>query len=286
MMISATLSSAFLLLQEAAPPQDPPLLYPMYMLIIGAGLGAAAQRTVLRNLSPWLAMLAGIVGSAIGGYLGIAALGHGSIALSGGLIGAVIALAAARIAKQSRTRPEDAKPSAGLNVIGGTAIAHRQRTTVNQDERPTELADPAPSTRPQAPHSSSGAIFISYASADRSFAQTLAKALRDEGWSVWWDRVIPPGKTFDAVIEEALDGAKCVVVLWSKSSVASDWVKVEAAEAARRRILIPALIDAATIPLEFRRIQAASLIDWSGSIDHAGFQSLTTSVRELLSATS
>ena len=43
-------------------------------------------------------------------------------------------------------------------------------------------------------------IFISYSQADRARAQTLVAALEREGWSVWWDRKIPPGKTFDEVI--------------------------------------------------------------------------------------
>lgn len=46
---------------------------------------------------------------------------------------------------------------------------------------------------------------------------------------MWWDRTIPPGSTFDRVIEQALDSARCVVVLWSATSAASDWVKTEAA---------------------------------------------------------
>ena len=59
-------------------------------------------------------------------------------------------------------------------------------------------------------------IFISYASADRDRAQGLvATALDRRGWSTWWDRSIPPGKEYDQVIEEALDCAKCVIVLWS-----------------------------------------------------------------------
>ncbi len=48
-------------------------------------------------------------------------------------------------------------------------------------------------------------IFISYKSSDRERIQTLVKALEQKGWSVWWDRIIPPGRTFDEVIEEAID---------------------------------------------------------------------------------
>ena len=93
-------------------------------------------------------------------------------------------------------------------------------------------------------------IFVSYASADRDRARAVAQALTEQGWSVWWDRTIPPGKQFDEVIEEALDSARCVVVLWSKASVASQWVKTEAAEAMRRKILVPVLIEDVKIPLE------------------------------------
>src|SRR5688500_3578646 len=105
-------------------------------------------------------------------------------------------------------------------------------------------------------------IFISYARVDRERARALAAELVLEGWSVWWDRDIPPGRTFDDVIEEALSGAKCVIVLWSRDSVRSEWVKAEASDAARRRILVPVLADEVTPPLEFRRIQSAALLDW------------------------
>lgn len=50
-------------------------------------------------------------------------------------------------------------------------------------------------------------IFISYAHSDGARAQNLAKALEQHGWSVWWDPQIPPGKTFDEVIEKALNAA-------------------------------------------------------------------------------
>jgi len=105
-------------------------------------------------------------------------------------------------------------------------------------------------------------LFISYARGDRARAKLLAEALAREGWSVWWDRNIPPGKSFDKVIEEALDSAKCVIVLWSNESVSSDWVKAEAAEGARHGILVPVLLERVKPPLEFRRLQAADLSDW------------------------
>ena len=60
-------------------------------------------------------------------------------------------------------------------------------------------------------------IFISYAREDRQKAEQLAHALECQGWSVWWDRTIPTGKSFDKVTQEALDAAQCVVVLWSKA---------------------------------------------------------------------
>jgi hypothetical protein len=125
-------------------------------------------------------------------------------------------------------------------------------------------------------------IFISYSSEDQSRVEPLAKGLEDQGWSVWWDRKIPPGKTFSQVIEEAINAAKCVIVLWSNESVKSDWVQNEAAEGARRRILVPALIDDVQIPFEFRRIQAADLTDWKAETDHPGFTILLGAVSEIV----
>lgn len=55
-------------------------------------------------------------------------------------------------------------------------------------------------------------IFISYARQDRPRAEAFAKALEAHGWSVWWDRSIPAGKTFRQVIQEQLDQARCVIV--------------------------------------------------------------------------
>ena len=117
-------------------------------------------------------------------------------------------------------------------------------------------------------------VFISYAKGDRSRAAELASILETKGLSVWWDRDILPGRTFDDVIEEALTSARSVVVLWSAESVKSRWVRTEASAAAERDALVPALIEPATIPLEFRRVEAADLTNWHGDPNDAELQQL------------
>ncbi|MDH3671763.1 MAG: TIR domain-containing protein, partial [Gammaproteobacteria bacterium] len=127
-------------------------------------------------------------------------------------------------------------------------------------------------------------IFISYANEDAGRAKVLAGSLEAQGWSVWWDPDIPAGSTFrDDVIEEALDQAKCVVVMWSRHSVGSRWVKTEAAEGAKRGILVPVLIEDVQIPLAFRRIQAENLINWDGTPTSQVFQKLLADIANVLS---
>ena len=66
-------------------------------------------------------------------------------------------------------------------------------------------------------------IFISYAREDRSRTEPLAKSLEGLGWSVFWDRTIPTGKTWRQVIGDALKNARSVIVAWSQKSIESDW---------------------------------------------------------------
>ena len=124
-------------------------------------------------------------------------------------------------------------------------------------------------------------IFVSYANPDRPRVETLVRALHQRGWKIWWDRSIIPGRAFDEVIEQALDASECLIVVWSKDSVRSQWVKTEAAEGVRRGILVPVLFDDVTMPLEFRRIQAARLVDWDGRLDHPDFERLVEAVETI-----
>ncbi|MBX3308547.1 MAG: TIR domain-containing protein, partial [Nitrospira sp.] len=128
-------------------------------------------------------------------------------------------------------------------------------------------------------------IFVSYASEDRDRVKSLAQALKRKGWSVWWDRRIPIGRSFDEVIEEALDASKAVVVVWSQTSVKSQWVKNEAREGLRRRVLFPVmLLEEVRIPLEFRDVQTAHLMDWQPEQEHHGFAQFLDDLAQVIGA--
>ena len=100
----------------------------------------------------------------------------------------------------------------------------------------------------------------------------MAYNLVQQGWSIWWDKRLRSGQFFDRLIEEALDQSKCLVVVWSRNSTASDWVRAEASEGLRRGILVPVLIDDATLPLPFRNLYRPHSC-WSGTESSSGLTS-------------
>lgn len=124
-------------------------------------------------------------------------------------------------------------------------------------------------------------VFISYAREDRETAHRLADRLAAYGWSVWWDRDIPLGDTYDTVIERELNKARAAVVLWSSISLQSDWVKNEASSALEQKKLVPVLIEDIKLSLEFRRVQAAQMVGWAGDPAHEGFRTVVANVARL-----
>lgn len=111
-------------------------------------------------------------------------------------------------------------------------------------------------------------IFISYSNEDRPKAGMLGAKLMEQGYSVWWDRNIILGQDYYDQIEAELEASQAVVVLWSKTSVKSPWVKAEANRGAKGNRLLPILIEDCTIPLRFEILQAADLIGWRGGADN------------------
>ncbi len=168
-----------------------------------------------------------------------------------------------------------------IGIIGAAIFIRRRRTAQSQAVASTESVRNTPVTREI---SEKHDVFLSYASANRDSARLVAAALHQEtGSRVFWDRTILPGESFDDVIEAKIEAADCIVVLWSGAAVKSRWVRNEASEGLRRNALVPVLLEDVKIPLEFRSVQAASLVRWRGSSKDPEFGKLSAAVTRVLS---
>jgi TolB-like protein len=107
-------------------------------------------------------------------------------------------------------------------------------------------------------------VFLSYSREDQPVARRFAEALAREGFSVWWDQSLSAGEAFDRVTEKALDEARAVVVLWSRHSVDSDWVRAEATQARATQRLVPVMIEPCKRPIMFELTHTAELEGWNG----------------------
>ena len=126
-------------------------------------------------------------------------------------------------------------------------------------------------------------IFISYARIDQDKVKSIANALEAKGWSVWWDPKIRSGAAFDRLIEKELAKARCVVAVWSRHSVDSDWVRAEASDGLERKILISIAIERdIRPPLRFRNIQTDSLIGWDGKSPSLAFTKIVADLEEII----
>ena len=126
-------------------------------------------------------------------------------------------------------------------------------------------------------------IFLSYSRDDQARARIFAECFAAEGLKVWWDVTLHAGQAYDEVTETALRSARAVVVLWSKRSVASRWVRAEATLGERHGTLLPAMIESCERPVMFELTQTADLKDWHGDREDRAWISFVEDVRRLVS---
>jgi len=102
-------------------------------------------------------------------------------------------------------------------------------------------------------------VFISYSHEDRSYVDRLAGNLIANNVHVWVDRwELRVGDSILNRIQEALQESSALIVVLSKSSVASEWCKKEITAGLlreleeRRVVVLPALLEDCDIPLFLR----------------------------------
>jgi TolB-like protein len=125
-------------------------------------------------------------------------------------------------------------------------------------------------------------IFLSYNREDQARAKLFAEAFEGQGFKVWWDVGLRTGEAYDEVTETALRTAKAVVVLWSKKSVQSRWVRAEATLADRNKTLVPCMIEPCERPIMFELTQTAELGHWDGSPTDKAWVAFLADVRRFI----
>ena len=125
-------------------------------------------------------------------------------------------------------------------------------------------------------------IFLSYSREDQATARRFAEGLQREGFKVWWDQALNAGESFDQVTERTLKEAKAVVVLWTRRSVQSRWVRSEATLADRYGTLVPAMLEPCDRPIMFELTHTADLTGWSGDAMDPRWQSFIAGIRRMV----
>ncbi len=139
-------------------------------------------------------------------------------------------------------------------------------------------------TSPQPEKSSPCDIFISYSTKDRKKAKELRRIFQAYGWTVWIDRRnLRVGQRYREKIDEALANAKAVVVIWSKNSAKSAWVRAEAKDALKRETFAPVRIDDSQPPKPYGDWHTADLSRWDwANLEDENLRTLLQSVAEML----
>lgn len=122
-------------------------------------------------------------------------------------------------------------------------------------------------------------IFLSYNREDQPVVRLFADAFAAEGLDVWWDVALKAGEEYDRVTERALAEARAVIVLWSKRSVESRWVRAEATQAQRNGTLLPVMIEPCVRPVMFELTQTADLCHWQGDMSDRAWRVFLDDVR-------
>ena len=126
-----------------------------------------------------------------------------------------------------------------------------------------------------------GMVFVSYAHKDRERVEPLILELQSR-FNVFWDPHIRPGDRWFATIAQQLRSARCVLVLWTKNSIDSRFLKAEMLVAVAHGTLLPVRLSAdARVPRAYDQFHHLELSGWPGT-GADGLARLLTTLKAML----
>jgi len=158
---------------------------------------------------------------------------------------------------------EDDKANRAVNRRREAMRAAARRPTRAVRQAPIQAAASAPAPAGKAAQSPSK-IFISYCRRDIDAVSNTIARLRSWGAKVTWDQDFPAGVDIELAIRSAIEGAHSVIVVWSRDSVRSPYVRDEARQAFRATKLVPTHVpdfDFADVPMGLGDLNAIPLGD-------------------------
>ena len=133
-------------------------------------------------------------------------------------------------------------------------------------------------------------VFISYKREERNLADRVQNALNDAGFVVGTDADIEPSMDFVDAIQAMVDTAKATIVLWTKASTQSEWVKVEARRALKLHRMTPpktifkgVLLEDVDLPMDFETVNMLNFAE-TGLNEHA-VQAIVADIKKDLAPT-
>lgn len=117
-------------------------------------------------------------------------------------------------------------------------------------------------------------LYLSYGTRERHWVSKLATRLDDAGYSVCWNSDVVPGQDFHESSAQALQAAKCVLSIWSETSVQDYWVLNDSESALSRNALLSLRHREVVIPEALRTAPTTDLSAWDEASLEATLQPL------------
>jgi hypothetical protein len=126
-------------------------------------------------------------------------------------------------------------------------------------------------------------IFLCHAIEDGPTAAKLAAVFQEQDWSVSWYRwTVMPGAPYAEFMVGELEGAKVIVVLWSRA--ARYWFLLsEVLKRVGQISVVPVLLERIELPVELSPLPAFSLLGWDGSSHNPDCQRLLNHLGAIIS---
>jgi hypothetical protein len=127
-------------------------------------------------------------------------------------------------------------------------------------------------------------IFLSFRTEDTERVQPIYDAFVARGLRVFWSNAIPKGAAnYQTIIEDQIQKASVIVVLWTHWSVQSQPVVQECMQAQRYDKLMQVVLDEDILPIRFPmevsfKAQKTMLGDWVGDTEHPEWRKLNEAV--------